>query len=225
MTPAEQFIAYAYRIGAFRFPPEGFTLKGKRRSPYLFNSGVFCTGESIGVLARAYLVAVARDFHPDVFFGTAYKGIPIATAIVQILGGHVGLAYNRKETKDHAEGGIVVGASLYGKNVLIVDDAMTTGDSLREACQIIRAAEASSIGCVIAYDRQEIGNDGSRSAIQEFKEDFGIDVRSVARLDDFISFLERICKSYDSSDIDTRTEPPFKAYENILAYRAKYGAT
>lgn len=204
---AGEFIKYALSIGAFEFPPEGFLLKGKRLSPYLFNSGKFCTGGSVTVLARAYAAAIAGWFYPDVVFGSAYKGIPIVTALAQALGGDIGYAFNRKEEKDHGEGGTIVGAPLEGKDVLIIDDAMTTGDSLREARKCVVNAGGVPIGYAIAFDRQEIGGYGSQSAIQEFKKDFGAVVCAVATLDNLISELQQ------GPDCD-----------KVIAYRKQYGA-
>jgi len=207
-TSARQFIRYALSIGAFQFPPGGFTLKGGRNSPYLFNSGAFCTGESIGVLARAYASMIRGHFRPPAaVFGSAYKGIPIVTALAQVLGGTVGYAFNRKERKNHDEGGIVVGAALEGKEVLIVDDAVTSGSSVREAFMIIKAAGGIPIGCAAAFDRQEIGDDGSQSAIQELKQDFGMDVLAIASLTDLLNEIE------DGPNLD-----------KLLTYRRLYGA-
>ena len=201
-----RLIRYALSIGAFEFPPEGFMLRGNRLSPYLFNSGKFYTGKSIRTLARAYATAIAGQFYPDVVFGSAYKGIPIVTALAQILGNDVGYAFNRKEEKDHGEGGIIVGAPLQGKEVLIIDDVMTVGNSLREARKCVLNAGGIPISCAIAFNRQEIGSNGSQLATQEFKEDFDIHVCAVATLDDLICALE---------------EGPNLG--KILAYRERFG--
>lgn len=209
-TPAETFVAYALSIGALELLPNGRELKSGRISPYFFNSGLFNTGESISNLAKAYSAAAQDEFHPDVVFGPAYKGIPLATSVAQAIGGKVGYAFNRKEAKDHGEGGIIVGASLAGKNVLIVDDVMTTGTSSGEAVEIIRANGGIPIGCVIAFDRQERGKEGNQSAVQGFEENYGIAVRAAATLSDLIGLL-------------LRTGGRGEMLEKILEYRKEYG--
>lgn len=215
-TPAETFIAYALHIGALELLPEGRALKSGRISPYFFNSGLFNTGETITNLALAY-AAAASEFTPEIVFGPAYKGIPLATALAQAIGGNVGYAFNRKEAKDHGEGGIIVGASLAGKNVLIVDDVMTTGTSSGEAVEIIRANGGIPIGCVIAFDRQERGKEGIHSAVQEFEQTYGITVRAAATLSDLISLLRHtLAESPDDHQVG-------EMLEEILAYRKAYG--
>ncbi|MBI4133171.1 orotate phosphoribosyltransferase [Candidatus Uhrbacteria bacterium] len=205
---AEQFVRYALSIGAIELVPEGRTLRSGRSSPYFFNSGLFNTGESISNLAEAYVTVFEREFWPEVIFGPAYKGIPLAVAIAQKIGGNVGYAFNRKEAKDHGEGGIIVGAEVGGKKVLLADDVMTTSASASEAVRIVRANGGIPICCVIALDRQECGDGTRRSVVQEFEENFGVAVRAAATLDDLINVL----KGHSMLD-------------RLLAYREQYGAS
>ncbi|MFZ2167485.1 MAG: orotate phosphoribosyltransferase [Minisyncoccia bacterium] len=213
-TPAEQFVEYALKIGALELVPEGRKLKSGRISPYFFNSGLFNTGETISKLAEAYFAAMYNPFLLDVIFGPAYKGIPLAVAVAQIIGGDVGYAFNRKEAKDHGEGGIIVGASIRGNNVVIVDDVMTTGTSSGEAVEIIRANGGTPIGCIIAFDRLERGKETDLSAVQEFQRNYGIPVRAAATLADLISVLEKSEKASDAV-----------ALGMILKYRDEYGVS
>jgi orotate phosphoribosyltransferase len=210
-TPAEQFVEYALGLDALELVPEGRTLKSGRVSPYFFNSGLFNTGGSLSKLARAYVAAIDGNFRPDIVFGPAYKGIPLAVAVAQAIGGNIGYAFNRKEAKDHAEGGIIVGASPKGKKVLLVDDVMTTGTSLDEAVEIIRTNGGIIICCVIAFDRQERGKEGNLSAVQEFQQNYGIPVRAAATLADLISYMRK-----------TRQEESMQ--DKIRAYQKQYGA-
>ena len=217
-SSAENFIAYALSIGALELLPEGRELKSKRISPYFFNSGLFNTGDSITQLATAYASA-ALEFSPDVIFGPAYKGIPLAVAVAQAIGGNVEYAYNRKEAKDHGEGGIIVGASsLTGKRVLIVDDVMTTGTSSGEAVEIIRAHGGIPIAAVIAFDRQERSKDGTLSAVQEFEEKYQIPVRASASLAGLIAFLRS--KPAESGDDEIG-----EILEKIISYQNQYGVS
>ncbi|MFA5841638.1 MAG: orotate phosphoribosyltransferase [Candidatus Paceibacterota bacterium] len=217
LNPAEQFVSYALNIGAMELLPNGRELKSKRISPYFFNSGLFNTGESISNLAKAYAGAInRRPFPRGVIFGPAYKGIPLATAVAQALGGKIGYAFNRKEAKDHGEGGVIVGASLKGEEVIIVDDVMTTGTSSGEAVEITIANGGIPIACIIAFDRQERGKEGKLSAVQEFQKNYGIPVYAAATLTDLILFLEKTPAESGDDNIG-------EIIEKILAYRKEYG--
>ncbi|OGZ62456.1 MAG: orotate phosphoribosyltransferase [Candidatus Staskawiczbacteria bacterium RIFCSPHIGHO2_02_FULL_34_10] len=192
MNYAASFISYALSIGAIELIPKGRMLKSGRISPYFFNSGLFNKGESMYKLAIAYTDVIYKHFLPDVVFGPSYKGSAIAVAVAMTMGGEVGYAYNRKEAKDHGEGGIIIGDSLYyEKKVCLVDDVMTTGDSLIEALGIVRKGGGIPIGCVIAFDRQERGKDSNLSAVQEFEAKYKIPVFAAATLDDLIEVLEK----------------------------------
>lgn len=215
-NPAENFVAYALRGGALELLPEGRALKSGRISPYFFNSGLFNTGDTLSHLALAY-TAAASEFAFEVVFGPAYKGIPLATAVAQAIGGNVGYSFNRKEAKDHGEGGIIVGAQLAGKKILIVDDVMTTGTSSGEAVEIIRTNGGIPIACVIAFDRQERSKEGMLSAVQEFERTYGIPVRAAATLSDLVNLLERsTVQKLRGDEIDT-------ILKKILDYRSQYG--
>lgn len=214
-NPAETFVAYAIGIGALELLPQGRALKSGRFSYHFFNSGLFNTGDTLTNLAKAY-AAAASEFTPEVVFGPAYKGIPLATALAQAIGGKIGYSFNRKEEKDHGEGGIIVGASLAGKNVLIVDDVMTTGTSSGEAVEIIRSKGGIPIGCAIAFDRQERSTEGVLSAVQQFEQTYGIPVRAAATLADLITLLERNQAEHPGDQVG-------EILEKILAYRKEYG--
>ena len=170
------FIEFAIRRNVLRFGE--FTLKSGRTSPYFFNAGLFNTGDDLLQLSKAYAAAIARSgLDYDIIFGPAYKGIPLATVTAMALAGSgtsKPFAFNRKEKKDHGEGGNIVGAPLAGR-VLIVDDVITAGTAIRESIDLIRGAGAEPAGVLIALDRQEKGN-GERSAIQEVEQEFGIPV-------------------------------------------------
>jgi len=191
-TAAERFIAFAIDSDVLRFGE--FTLKSGRVSPYFFNSGLFNTGARLARLAHCYADAIAASAPPfDMLYGPAYKGIPLVAAVSMALaerhGRDLPWCFNRKEAKDHGEGGITVGAPLAGR-VLIVDDVISAGTSTRESVGIIRAAGAEPVGVAISLDRQERGQ-GALSAIQEIRAELGLEVVSIATLDQLIAWLQR----------------------------------
>jgi orotate phosphoribosyltransferase len=186
----QSFIQLCLDLGVLRFGD--FTLKSGRRSPYFFNAGRFDSGRALAALGRCYAEAIqGAHLSCDVLFGPAYKGIPLVTSTAIALADHHGRdipwAFNRKEIKDHGEGGRIVGTALKGK-VLLVDDVITAGTAIREAVEIIQSAGAEPVGVVIALDRQERGV-GSRSAVQEV-EQLGLPVTSLLKLTDLIQHLE-----------------------------------
>jgi orotate phosphoribosyltransferase len=185
-----EFLRFALDTGVLRFGE--FTLKSGRQSPYFFNAGLFSSGASLARLGRFYAQAIlASGISFDVLYGPAYKGIPLASATAIALADHHGrdlpYAFNRKEAKGHGEGGQIVGSPLDGE-VLIIDDVITAGTSVRESVDIIRAQGAHPAGVVIALDRQERGRD-ERSAVQEVREQFGIPVFSIVSLGDLVELL------------------------------------
>jgi orotate phosphoribosyltransferase len=185
------FIELALARGALKFGR--FTLKSGRISPYFFNAGLFNTGAALAELGRCYADAIDRAGLPfDVLFGPAYKGIPLATATAVALaerhGRDVPWVFNRKEAKDHGEGGSLVGAPLAGR-ALIVDDVITAGTAIRESIGIIRSAGAEPCGVLLALDRQERGR-AERSAVQEVEAELGLPVVSILTLADLLADLE-----------------------------------
>ncbi|WP_207294176.1 orotate phosphoribosyltransferase, partial [Pseudomonas sp. FW305-113] len=191
MQPYQRdFIRFAIDRGVLRFGE--FTLKSGRTSPYFFNAGLFNTGSALAQLGRCYAAAIVDSKIPfDVLFGPAYKGIPLAAATAVALAEQhqldVPWCFNRKEAKDHGEGGSLVGAPLAG-DVLIIDDVITAGTAIREVMQIINAQQAKAAGVLIALNREERGN-GALSAIQEVERDFGIPVVSIVSLTQVLEFL------------------------------------
>jgi orotate phosphoribosyltransferase len=186
------FIELCLRLGVLRFGE--FKLKSGRISPYFFNAGLFNSGRALAELGRNYAEAIARSaWQFDVLFGPAYKGIPlVAAASIALWDSHgrdVPWAFNRKEAKDHGEGGNIVGTPLRGR-VLIVDDVITAGTAIREAVDIITAAGAQPVGVVLALDRQERGT-GQLSAVQEVEQTLRLPVTSILKLADLIDYLER----------------------------------
>ena len=187
----KEFIAYALECGVLKFGE--FQLKSGRTSPYFFNTGLFNTGAQLGKLGHFYAQALIHsDLNVDILYGPAYKGIPLVSATsiayAQSTGIDIPFAFNRKEVKNHAEGGILVGTPLQG-NVVIVDDVITAGTSVRESVEIINAANATPAGVLIALDRQEKGlNDCS--AIQEVEEQFKMPVVAIITLDNIIKYLK-----------------------------------
>jgi len=206
----KNFIEFAIRRNALRFGE--FTLKSGRTSPYFFNAGLFNTGDDLLELSKAYAAALERSaLNYDIIFGPAYKGIPLATVTAMALasnGINKPFAFNRKEKKDHGEGGNIVGAPLEG-DVLIVDDVITAGTAIRESMDLIKNAGARPAGVLIALDRQERGT-GERSAIQEVQDTFGIPVVSIIKLDQVLDYLN--------------TRPGFEEHAaRAAAYRQTYG--
>jgi orotate phosphoribosyltransferase len=214
-TFQRDFLELALKLGVLRFGR--FTLKSGRDSPYFFNAGLFDTGRAIAGLGRAYAAALAGSpLGYDMLFGPAYKGIPLATATAAALAEHHGrdvpYCFNRKEAKDHGEGGRIVGRALAGR-VLIVDDVITAGTAIRESIDLIRAAGATPAGVLLALDREERGRDSSRSAVQEVRDALGLPVVAILTLTDLIAGLE--------AGVDG---VPTAALADLRAYRSEYGA-
>jgi orotate phosphoribosyltransferase len=215
---AQDFVQFALDAGVLRFGE--FRTKAGRMSPYFFNAGLFNDGARIARLAEFYaarLIDSGLEF--DMIFGPAYKGIPLGATVAAELarrGRNVPFAYNRKEAKDHGEGGTLVGAPLAGR-VLIVDDVMSAGTAVRESIATIRAAGAIPHAVAIALDRQEMatenGVDVPHSAVQYVRNQLGMQVIAIASLDDLLEYL------------DQRASDELRAHrQGVLAYRARYGA-
>ncbi|GEA24007.1 orotate phosphoribosyltransferase [Vibrio harveyi] len=206
-----EFIEFALEKEVLKFGE--FTLKSGRKSPYFFNAGLFNTGRDLARLGRFYAAALADSgIEFDVLFGPAYKGIPIATTTAVALADHHDIdtpyCFNRKEAKDHGEGGNLVGSALEGR-IMLVDDVITAGTAIRESMEIIQANGADLAGVLVAIDRQEKGK-GELSAIQEVERDFGCAIISIVSLTDLVTFLEE--KGTDKDHL-----------EAVKAYRAEYG--
>lgn len=207
-----EFIEYAVACGVLRFG--SFTLKSGRISPYFFNTGLFDNGARLGRLGEFYAQAITHHgIKADVLYGPAYKGIPLvcatAIALAKAGGGEVPFAFNRKEAKDHGEGGCLVGSPLVG-SVLIMDDVITAGTSVRESVEIIGSAGAKACGVLISLDRQEQGKQG-HSAVEEVGESYGIKVYAIVTLADVIEYL--------------RSKGQARDLDSILAYQAEFGTT
>ncbi|MEN8179077.1 MAG: orotate phosphoribosyltransferase [Pseudomonadota bacterium] len=206
-----EFLDFALDVGVLRFGE--FTLKSGRTSPYFFNAGLFNTGASLARLGRYYAQAIVDSgIEFDVLYGPAYKGIPLAAVTAAALYDQhkkdVPYAFNRKEVKDHGEGGVIVGHALEGK-VMIIDDVISAGTSVRESVEIIKGLNATPAGVVIALDRQERGQ-GERSAIQEVEGDYGMPVSAIVQLEQLIEYLQQKPDAEDS-------------LSRIRAYRQEYG--
>ncbi|MUI52558.1 orotate phosphoribosyltransferase [Aliivibrio fischeri] len=206
-----EFIEFALEKEVLKFGE--FTLKSGRKSPYFFNAGLFNTGRDLARLGRFYAAALADSgIEYDVLFGPAYKGIPIATTTAVALADHHNTdkpyCFNRKEAKDHGEGGNLVGSALEGR-IMLVDDVITAGTAIRESMEIIQANGADLAGVLVAIDRQEKGK-GELSAIQEVERDFNCSIISIVSLTDLISFLEE--KGDNAEQL-----------EAVKAYRAEFG--
>ena len=187
-----EFLEFCIECDVLRFGD--FTLKSGRSSPYFFNAGLFNTGRKLARLGKFYARAIAASKVPyDVLFGPAYKGIPLAAsaavAMAELDLGDVPYCYNRKEAKDHGEGGTIVGAPMKGR-VLVVDDVITAGTAARESAAIIGAQGATVAGLVVALDRQESGKESAKSAIQQVQEDLGVPVVCIATLAQLIAFMK-----------------------------------
>ncbi len=208
----QEFIEFAVARQVLRFGE--FKTKAGRLSPYFFNSGLFNDGDSLLKLSQFYAKAIAASgLEFDLLFGPAYKGIPLVAAVAVALAGqgrNLPYSFNRKEAKDHGEGGTIVGAPLQGR-VLIVDDVISAGTSVRESVELIRAAGATPAGVVIALDRMERGT-GDLSAVQEVERDYGIPVVAVATLEDLMTFLA--------------SHGELAAHQAaVAAYRSQYGVS
>lgn len=214
---AQDFVRFAVQSGVLRFGE--FKTKAGRLSPYFFNAGLFDDGAKLGQLAQFYAQAlIASGISFDMVFGPAYKGIPLAATVAVELarqGHNVPFAYNRKEAKDHGEGGTLVGAPLQGR-VLIIDDVMSAGTAARESIALIQAAGATPYAMAIALDRQEKatenGHDVPHSAVQYVREQMGLQVCTIATLVDLLEYLE--CSG---------TPGMAAHHERVLAYRERYG--
>ena len=206
----QDFIAFALEQNVLRFGE--FKTKAGRLSPYFFNAGLFNDGAALDRLSQFYAQAIlASGLDIDLLYGPAYKGIPLVSVTALALaraGPNLPFAFNRKEAKDHGEGGTIIGSPLAGR-VLIIDDVISAGTSVRESVELIRQAGATPCGVVIALDRMERGQ-GQLSAVQEVGRDYGLPVIAVASLDDLMTFLA--------------DRPDFKDYAKAVArYRQEYG--
>jgi orotate phosphoribosyltransferase len=223
---AQDFVQFCVDSGVLRFGE--FKTKAGRLSPYFFNAGLFDDGAKLGRLAQFYAKALLDSgIEFDMIFGPAYKGIPLGAAVaieLSRLGKNVPFAYNRKEAKDHGEGGTLVGAPLKGR-VLIVDDVMSAGTAARESIALIRSAGATAYGVAIALDRQEMatgtGPDGQltdlpHSAVQFVRGELGLQVCAIARLGDLLQYLSSA--PTDGSELHSH-------HARVLAYRERYGVS
>ena len=219
MTPHQRsFIDLALSRSALRFGR--YTLKSGRESPYFFNAGLFNDGEALAVLGRCYAAALAASgVDYDMLFGPAYKGIPLVATTAVALSEHHGRsvpwAFNRKEAKDHGEGGTLVGAPVKGR-VVIIDDVISAGTSVRESVELIRAAGAEPAAVLIALDRMERSGNaidiGEHSAVQSVEHEFGIPVIAIANLSNLMDYL------------DASKDPALQQYlPAVTAYRKQYG--
>jgi len=198
-----EFIGYAIRCGVLRFGD--FTLKSGRKSPYFFNTGLFDSGARLAKLGGFYAQAYLHTgIKADVLYGPAYKGIPLvsatAIALARLTGAETPFAFNRKEAKDHGEGGLLVGSSLSGQ-VLILDDVITAGTSVGESVEIIRNAGAKPCGVLVSLDRQEKGK-GEATAIEEVAQHYSIPVYAIITLADIIEYLEEQGKSAELAALE-----------------------
>ena len=219
---AQEFVRFSVDAGVLRFGE--FKTKAGRLSPYFFNAGLFDDGARLGRLAEFYArrlqAAVAGGLAFDMLFGPAYKGIPLAAAVAVEMarrGRNLPYAYNRKEAKDHGEGGTLVGAAVAGR-VLVIDDVISAGTSVRESVALIEAAGATPCAVVVALDRQEKATDGGAdapwSAVQFVERQLGLRVAAIATLDDLLHYLQ----SHEDTALGTH-------FARVAAYRERYGVS
>jgi len=212
----EQFLDFVINRQILRFGE--FTLKSGRQSPYFFNAGLFNTGAALAFIGQCYAAAIQQaGLEYDVIFGPAYKGIPLAAATSIALANNFACdkpyCFNRKEAKDHGEGGTIVGAALAGR-VLVVDDVITAGTAIREVMTIISQAKATAAGVLVALDREERVQQGELSAIGEIRKEFGLPVVSIIALGQIIDYLQQT------------GNPELQLYlPKLEAYRERYGAS
>ena len=206
-----EFIEFTLKANVLRFGD--FTTKAGRQSPYFFNAGLFTDGVAIAKLGQFYAQAILNaNIEFDMLYGPAYKGITLSASTAIALAGfnrNVPFAFNRKELKDHGEGGLTIGAPVFGK-VLIVDDVISAGTSVRESIEVIEATGATPCGIVISLDRQERGT-GAESAIQQIQRDFGLPVINLFCLDDLVDYLSQ--KPEMANNLS-----------RVCKYREEYGA-
>lgn len=206
----QQFIELALSKNVLRFGE--FKLKSGRISPYFFNAGLLNDGEALTLLAQGYADTLAKCENVDVIFGPAYKGIPFVSATAVALVQHHQLnkpwGFNRKEAKDHGEGGLLVGADVKGKSVWIIDDVITAGTAIREVVEILTQAGANIAGVIVALDRQERGL-GETSALQEVQKQLNVPVHALITMQDLMEYLEQ------KGDLESLA--------NMKAYREQYG--
>ncbi|KAL1923117.1 uncharacterized protein VTP21DRAFT_9493 [Calcarisporiella thermophila] len=206
-----EFIKFAIANDVLKFG--SYTLKSGRISPYFFNAGLFSTGSSLGALGRFYAAALADSkFEYDVLFGPAYKGIPIVAVTAVSASSEnedIPFAFNRKEKKDHGEGGSVVGAAMKGKRVVVVDDVITAGTAIRESMRVLEDEKATLSGVLVCLDRQERGQ-GELSAIQEVQRDYNVQVKSIVAMSDIMEYMKE-AGGYEEH------------LEKMIEYRNTYG--
>ncbi|MCF6774991.1 orotate phosphoribosyltransferase [Thiotrichales bacterium 19X7-9] len=210
---AQSFIDISLEKNVLKFGE--FTLKSGRKSPYFFNAGLFNDGEALFEIADCYaqrLLESKLEF--DILFGPAYKGIPLVSAISVVLASkynkNVGFAFNRKEKKDHGEGGNLIGADMNNKRVIIVDDLITAGTAIDESMALLKPVNANVTGILLALNRQEVGKDLNSSAVSQIESNYQTPVFSIINFDDIIHFAQ--------------SKPDFKSYDQaLLSYRKQYG--